>query len=664
VTKAHSTGTVKVSVTTPGGTATSSTGFKFVTPSPTITGFTPTTGSTRGTATVTLTGTSFLGATAVKFGSTAASSFHVTSATKITAVTKAQAAGTVKISVTTPAGTGTSSASYKFAVPPPTVSSFIPATGSTGGGTTVIIRGTAFTGASSVKFGATAAASYAVVNATEITAVTAAHAAGAVTVSVTTPGGTAHSTSTFTFKAPTSTACAPVWFDSDTQVYGPIFANDSIYVTAGTTPSKLGPIETADPSCVAVTAVRPETTTGTGPYGCIPSATNITGTADRDNLPKETVPKSDSQLTTFAAQHLPTDPSFGCIYYGPTTITFDRSDRMTVWSPDSPTDPTCLPSQGATVDVPNGGHTTKGNGVIYVKTQTTTSKCASNANPFANLVTGGAGKFSQVGEYARIGNTTPNCEADVFVSDHPTTSGSKRSPTTLYGVSGALTIGSSANIVVTGTIKYTHCGANFTSSKAHTAKTGNAFYYACPYHPAGTPTPTNSGRTEPNDVLGLIANNYVEVNHPITTTPSNPVATCSAGARGTPLAAVCEPGPVTIDAAILALQHSFLVNHYTTAKWGSHTGKIGTLTVYGTINQKWRGAVGTGSGMTTTTGYVKYYDWDSGITGVTPPHYLDPSTPSWGLASSSIGSSPNPPCTPSTLREVTPYGVLTTACTA
>ena len=53
------------------------------TTAPTITGFTPTSGSTLGGTTVTITGTNLTGATAVKFGTTAAASFTVTSATKI-----------------------------------------------------------------------------------------------------------------------------------------------------------------------------------------------------------------------------------------------------------------------------------------------------------------------------------------------------------------------------------------------------------------------------------------------------------------------------------------------------------------------------------------------------------------------------------------------------
>jgi len=74
---------------------------------PTITSFTPTSGST-GT-TVTITGTQFTG-TAVKFGGTDAASFHVDSPNRITAVVGAGSTGNV--TVTTGGGTGTSASTF------------------------------------------------------------------------------------------------------------------------------------------------------------------------------------------------------------------------------------------------------------------------------------------------------------------------------------------------------------------------------------------------------------------------------------------------------------------------------------------------------------------------------------------------------------------------
>ena len=167
------------------------------TPQPAIASFAPTTGTT-GTN-VTITGTNFTGATAVKFGNVAATSFNIVNATTITAVVGAGATGDV--SVTTAGGTATKGTFTYTTTPPvnaPTITSFTPTTGTTG--TSVTITGTNLTGATVVKFGNTNATSFNIVSATSITAVVGSGATGK--VSVTTPGGTATSTADFTFNTP------------------------------------------------------------------------------------------------------------------------------------------------------------------------------------------------------------------------------------------------------------------------------------------------------------------------------------------------------------------------------------------------------------------------------------------------------------------------------
>ena len=77
---------------------------------------------------MTITGTNFTGATVVKFGTTIATSFTVTSSTTIKAKTKAHAAATVAIKITTPGGTVTSTAKFKFQGLP-TITSFTPTAG-------------------------------------------------------------------------------------------------------------------------------------------------------------------------------------------------------------------------------------------------------------------------------------------------------------------------------------------------------------------------------------------------------------------------------------------------------------------------------------------------------------------------------------------------------
>jgi PGF-pre-PGF domain-containing protein len=81
---------------------------------PTVTGIAPTSGSTAGDTSVTITGTGFVGATAVTFGIADAASYTVDSATKITAESPAGAAGTVHIIVTTASGTSPTGASDQF----------------------------------------------------------------------------------------------------------------------------------------------------------------------------------------------------------------------------------------------------------------------------------------------------------------------------------------------------------------------------------------------------------------------------------------------------------------------------------------------------------------------------------------------------------------------
>ncbi len=98
-----------ITVTDAEGVATSGSDFTVMpSPTPTITSFAPTSGVAG--ATVTITGTGFTGASAVRFNGVTAT-FSVVSDTQITATVPA-AATTGPITVTTPGGTATSSADF------------------------------------------------------------------------------------------------------------------------------------------------------------------------------------------------------------------------------------------------------------------------------------------------------------------------------------------------------------------------------------------------------------------------------------------------------------------------------------------------------------------------------------------------------------------------
>jgi hypothetical protein len=189
---AGSAGTVDITVTNPGGTSTTSSAdqFTYYYPVPTVTAISPTTGPVAGGTSVTVTGTGFVGTTAVHFGATDAPGFTVDSDTQITVPSPAGSAGTVHVTIITPGGTSLTSSSDEFIYSPiPAVTGISPADGPEAGGTSVIITGTGFTGATDVMFGTTAATVFTVNSDTRITATSPLHATGTVDVTVTTAGG-------------------------------------------------------------------------------------------------------------------------------------------------------------------------------------------------------------------------------------------------------------------------------------------------------------------------------------------------------------------------------------------------------------------------------------------------------------------------------------------
>jgi hypothetical protein len=119
-------------------------------------------------------------------------------------------------------------------------------------------------------------------------------------------------------------------------------------------------------------------------------------------------------------------------------------------------------------------------------------------------------------------------------------------------------------------------------------------------------------------MLGLIADNFVRVYHPTRPDPNAPTD---------PTRCVENGGPtnISIAAAVLALNHSFTVDGYFCGS------PLGTLTVSGTIAQKFRGPVGRGSGSTITSGYLKAYQYDDRLRLREPPHFLDPVQASWRI---------------------------------
>jgi uncharacterized repeat protein (TIGR03803 family) len=135
-------------------------------------------------------GGGFTGTTAVSFNGTPAT-FTVASATYMTA-TIPSGATTGSVTVTTPGGVLTSNKKFRVT---PQLTSFTPSTGPVG--TVVTITGVSLTQATKVTFGGVAATAFTVNSDTQVTVTV---PTGAVTgkIVITTPGGTASSTTNFT----------------------------------------------------------------------------------------------------------------------------------------------------------------------------------------------------------------------------------------------------------------------------------------------------------------------------------------------------------------------------------------------------------------------------------------------------------------------------------
>jgi hypothetical protein len=275
----------------------------------------------------------------------------------------------------------------------------------------------------------------------------------------------------------------------------------------------------------------------------------------------------------------------GCLFTGPTNIIVNSDGTMTTTSPFS--------KQVNGGCVKNGTGALPTNGVIYVQSvpsATTdpnyTAGCpySSPAHPLPTSIV-----TNDANQYA--------CrDGDVFIQGQ---------------LNGQLTVAAASNILITGNLTY-------------------------------------NGGTSGTSLLGLVANNFVHVRHPVRlqTTVYNPPVNSQPSGCGSPwdrtdyvtnssgryVQRICSDNLTgaqsnpTINAAILAVNHSFEVQYW------NRGDDLGTLSVTGAIAQRFRGPVGTNSGGTVVTGYAKNYVYDQRLRYLSPPKFLDPVASAWGVA--------------------------------
>jgi hypothetical protein len=113
------------------------------------------------------------------------------------------------------------------------------------------------------------------------------------------------------------------------------------------------------------------------------------------------------------------------------------------------------------------------------------------------------------------------------------------------------------------------------------------------------------------DVVGLIAPNYVWVRHALDASGQNLTS---------------SPEVQKIQAAILCLRHSFVAQNW------ENGAALGNLSLLGALAQKMRGPVGATDPTTgAVSGYLKDYQYDERFKGLQPPFFLKPGTNVWNI---------------------------------
>jgi hypothetical protein len=199
------TGQENVVIVTAGGSVTDTDAFEFVA-APSVSFIVPIEGPAAGGASVSLSGFNLSNATVTLGGSVC----NVTSntSTSISCTTPAGTTGPTIVVVTTPGGLTTDTTDYTY-VAAPTISSVLPSSGPTTGGTPISIIGTALLSATGVTVGGTTC-SITSDSSSSITCSAPTGTAGPVAVDVTTAGGTVSDPGGFTYGTnPTVSSVTP-----------------------------------------------------------------------------------------------------------------------------------------------------------------------------------------------------------------------------------------------------------------------------------------------------------------------------------------------------------------------------------------------------------------------------------------------------------------------
>jgi hypothetical protein len=374
-------------------------------------------------------------------------------------------------------------------------------------------------------------------------------------------------------------SCTTISFNSNDTINGPLHSNDAIRIVGS--PTFAGDV---------TTSYQPASGNRWINGG---SATPSFKPGDPKYAAALTMPPSNTAVKTEADKAL---GGTGCLFTGPTSITLNAAGTMTVVSPFTKATATdhnnCV---GGTLAAP-ATQALPANGVVYVQNVPSST---SDSNYTAACITStqlNAGtSTSAVTVQHPLGYPEKN-----DITTYPCTTGDVFLKGTLKG---RLTIAADNNVEVVDNVQY-------------------------------------QGGTGGSDILGLVANNFVEIYHPVDlqTGASQPASQswcdgnyveypnnsnnwyCNLDLPG---GSNAFRGPI-VQAGILAVQHSFRAQNY---QYGDDT-PLSTINVTGAIAQKYRGIVT----LINVSGYGKNYNYDQRLKYQSPPHFLNPIAAAWKIA--------------------------------
>ncbi len=373
---------------------------------------------------------------------------------------------------------------------------------------------------------------------------------------------------------PMGTTCNEIAFGESDVLNGPVHTNDTIRACDATFTGQVTTADTRSPYYVARDSNGRSCAVPSFTLAGYPTSSNGAIGMPQTNaeLKKET--RSDLTATDV--------PLPGCLYTGPTQLTFLSNGTVNIKSPftkktrignatgtvgTSPTECGSISAlqsvNGATITIPD-------NNVLYVQNvpalTTDVNYTASTSWPTNFTCTSGSGWKLESGSVKSGYPQTTSSTSTTEKAPSTTTYGCRTGDVFVKGAfNGSATVAAENYIFVVGDITYVD---------------------------------------SQEDILGLVGNNAVWVWNPVNAA-GNLVDT-SQNRR--------------IDAAILSVAHTFQVQNYAS---GSSRG---TLTVNGAIAQKYRGVVRRGS-----AGYAKNYVYDTRFRYMAPPKFLNPITTTYGV---------------------------------